>query len=170
MRHRSGRSPRCSSCREPRPTRHRSQRRPSYRRGRCARRENWVTAQSGFVGKQRAGELFERYGTRASEVIDAIDSGEDAPLRYAPEFSVLEIEHIVATESVVHIADLLLRRTSLAFTGDVSVELLEELAEIAAGVLGWTQERRADEIRHATALLASAHGVRLTHAGDLATQ
>jgi glycerol-3-phosphate dehydrogenase len=133
-------------------------------------RENWVTAQSGFVGKQRAGELFDRYGTRASEVIDAIDSGEDAPLRNAPEFSVLEIEHIVATESVVHISDLLLRRTSLAFTGDVSVELLEELAEIAAGVLGWTQERRADEIRHATALLASAHGVRLTHAGDLATQ
>ena len=133
-------------------------------------RENWVTAQSGFVGKQRAGELFDRYGTRASEVIDAIDSGQDAPLRNAPEFSVLEIEHIVATESVVHISDLLLRRTSLAFTGDVSVELLEELAEIAAGVLGWTQDRRADEIRHATALLASAHGVRLTHAVDLATQ
>ena len=126
-------------------------------------RDNWITAHAGFVGTARAAELFDRYGTRATEVIDAVDAAEDSALAYAPDFSRLEVEHIIATESVVHLADILLRRTSLAFTGDVSVELLEELAEIAAGVLDWTQERRDDEIRHATTLLADAHGVHLSH-------
>jgi glycerol-3-phosphate dehydrogenase len=74
------------------------------------------------------------------------------------------MEHIIASESVVHISDVLLRRTNLAFTGAITVELLEELVEIAASVLGWQQERRADEIRHATTLLADAHGVHLAPA------
>ncbi|MBB5844287.1 glycerol-3-phosphate dehydrogenase [Conyzicola lurida] len=127
-------------------------------------RDNWITAHSGFVGKARAAQLFDRYGTRAVEVLDAIDSGEDAPLRNSTEFSLLEVEHIVATESVVHMSDLLLRRTNLAFTGDITVELLEELVEIAAGVLGWTQERQADEIRQTVALLADSHNVHIAHA------
>jgi len=83
---------------------------------------------------------------------------------------VLEVEHIVATESVVHVSDLLLRRTNLAFTGDVTVELLEELAEIAGGVLGWTEERRADEIRQATALLSDAHRVHLSRSAGLTSK
>jgi glycerol-3-phosphate dehydrogenase len=116
------------------------------------------------VGTQRATQLFDRYGTRAVEVIDAIDAGEDAPLRNSSEYTVLEMEHIIASESVVHISDVLLRRTNLAFTGAITVELLEELVEIAASVLGWQQERRADEIRHATTLLADAHGVHLAPA------
>jgi len=128
-----------------------------------AARDNWITAHAGLVGAARAGELFDRYGTRASEVIDAVDAAEDTALAYAPDFSRLEVEHIVATESVVHLTDILLRRTSLAFTGDVTVELLGELAEIAAGVLDWSAERRDDEIRHATTLLETAHGVHLKH-------
>jgi glycerol-3-phosphate dehydrogenase len=127
-------------------------------------RDNWITAHAGFVGKARAEQLFDRYGTRAVEVIDAIDAGDDTMLRNSSEYSALEIEHIIATESVVHLSDILLRRTNLAFTGAITVELLEELVEIAAGVLGWQQERRADEIRHATALLADAHGVHLAPA------
>jgi glycerol-3-phosphate dehydrogenase len=127
-------------------------------------RDNWITAHSGFVGKERAAQLFDRYGTRAVEVIDAIDDGDDTLLRHSSEYSVLEIEHIVTTESVVHLDDILLRRTNLAFTGAVTVELLQELVEIAARVLGWQQERRDDEIRHATSLLADAHGVHLAPA------
>jgi len=133
-------------------------------------RDNWITAHAGFVGTPRATQLFDRYGTRAVEVFDAIDGGEDAPLKNSSIFSVLEIEHIVATESVVHLSDLLLRRTNLAFTGDVTVELLNELADIAAGVLGWTQERRAEEIRLAIALLGDAHRVQLAPAAGLANQ
>jgi glycerol-3-phosphate dehydrogenase len=126
-------------------------------------RANWVTAHSGVLGRERTEQLLERYGTRATEVLDAIDSAEDAPLEHTSEFTRLEVEHIVATESVVHITDILLRRTNLAFTGAVTVELLEELTEIAAGVLGWTQERKADEIRMASATLADAHRVHLAH-------
>jgi glycerol-3-phosphate dehydrogenase len=133
-------------------------------------RDNWITAHSGLIGAERTAQLFDRYGTRATEVLDAIDGGEDAPLQHSDAFTRLELEHIVATESVVHVSDLLLRRTNLAFTGDVTVELLEELAGIAAGVLGWTEERRADEIRQATAVLSESHRVHLSHAAGITAQ
>jgi glycerol-3-phosphate dehydrogenase len=119
---------------------------------------------------ERAEQLFDRYGTRAVEVLDTLDSSEDSPLVHTAEFTRLEVEHIVATESVVHMSDILLRRTNLAFTGAVTVELLEELTEIAAGVLGWSHDRKADEIRLATATLADAHRVELAHSASVSAQ
>jgi glycerol-3-phosphate dehydrogenase len=133
-------------------------------------RNNWITAHSGLVGMERSEQLFDRYGTRAVEVLDALDADQDSPLVHTTEFTRLEVEHIVATESVVHMSDLLLRRTNLAFTGAVTVELLEELTEIAAGVLGWSQERSADEVRLAVATLADAHRVELAHSAQVSSQ
>jgi glycerol-3-phosphate dehydrogenase len=133
-------------------------------------RNNWITAHSGLIGMERAKQLFDRYGTRAVEVLDTLDSSEDSPLVHTSEFTRLEVEHIVATESVVHMSDILLRRTNLAFTGAVTVELLEELTEIAAGVLGWSHDRKADEIRLATATLADAHRVELAHSASVSAQ
>jgi glycerol-3-phosphate dehydrogenase len=133
-------------------------------------RTEWIGGRSAGVGSARAAELFDRYGTRAVEVISAIGRGEDAPLANAPSFSVIEVEHICSVEAVVHLDDIVLRRTSLAFSGKITAELLAELAEIAAGALGWSSERRSDEVRRTSALLESAHGVRLTPVPTLATQ
>ena len=53
------------------------------------------------------------------------------------------------------------RRTSLAFTGELSAPLLAELAEIAGEVLGWDAATQSAEVRAVTEQLAARHGVQL---------
>ena len=65
----------------------------------------------------------------------------------------------------MHLSDLFLRRTSLAFTGSVTVPLVHEIGEIAANALGWSPNRRAEEEDAFQAELADAHRVQL-ESGD----
>lgn len=124
-------------------------------------RRAWAAAHSHGVGERRANELLTRYGTRAAEILESITSdGEgDRRLAGAPRYSVREIEFLTRHELVVHLSDLVLRRTSIAFTGLLTLQLLDELADIAAGVLGWDAERRRAEIDATLELLRSSHGV-----------
>ncbi len=82
--------------------------------------------------------------------------------RTTPATRALEIAWLLRNERVVHLADLVLRRTSIAFTGALTAPLLDELADVAAEVLGLgAPTRRAHEIAATRALLAERHGVRL---------
>jgi glycerol-3-phosphate dehydrogenase len=65
---------------------------------------------------------------------------------------------------VVHLGDLVYRRTSAAFAGVVTAELLDELAQIAGDALGWSRQRRAREVAELTADLAARHDVTLAGA------
>ncbi|HEY5222615.1 MAG TPA: glycerol-3-phosphate dehydrogenase/oxidase [Microbacteriaceae bacterium] len=125
----------------------------------------WIASHADEVGRQRAEQLLARYGTKAEAVIEAtaeFDGGAaDSPLENAPAFGRAEIEFIVRAEHVVHLADLVLRRTNLAFTGQVTVPLLQELAELAGGVLGWDDATRETEVSTTTLLLAERYGVRM---------
>lgn len=94
-------------------------------------------------------------------MIAFLTDGPDAPLRHNADDTRREIEYLAATESVMHLVDLLLRRTSLAFVGAVTVPLIEELADVAGPVLGWDAPRRAAEIALAIDVLGDAHGVSL---------
>ena len=109
----------------------------------------------------RVGVLLTRYGTRATEVIEYLKAGEDRPLRSTPELSLREIDLMVRDEQVGHLVDVLIRRTSLAFRGLVTEELLAELAEVLSGPLGWDAARVAEEIRQAEDVLERLHGVQL---------
>ncbi|WP_445996243.1 FAD-dependent oxidoreductase [Okibacterium fritillariae] len=119
----------------------------------------WVTSHGREVSRARADMLLERYGTRAAAVIDELAESGDTPLEHAAEYSVQEIEYLVRTESVVHLSDVLQRRTSLAFTGQATDALLAELGSITAGVLGWSNDETAAEIAEAARILREAHGV-----------
>jgi glycerol-3-phosphate dehydrogenase len=55
--------------------------------------------------------------------------------------------------------DVLIRRTSLAFRGLVTGELLNEVAEILAVPLHWDAAARSAEIRHAQEVLERLHRV-----------
>ena len=55
--------------------------------------------------------------------------------------------------------DLLLRRSLMAMLGEVTSELLRELAELSAEPLGWTDERKAAEIQRSVELLRDRHRV-----------
>ncbi|QIG38367.1 glycerol-3-phosphate dehydrogenase/oxidase [Microbacterium sp. 4R-513] len=115
-----------------------------------AARRQWLAAHEGGFGVERAATLLDRYGTIAADVIEAIaDDDDDRPLKSAPDYSTAELRHLARTEAVVHLDDILLRRTSLAFVGAVTAESAAEIAEAIAPVLGWSARKRQDEVERA---------------------
>ncbi|MGO4785796.1 FAD-dependent oxidoreductase [Cryobacterium sp. W22_MBD10_FK3] len=121
----------------------------------------WLAAHGDEVGRPRAQALLTRYGTRAGAIIDFLTEAPDAPLAHNPLYTRREIEYLAREESVTHLIDLLLRRTSLAFVGGLSVALLHELAGVLAPVLGWDADRSAAEVTAAAQELDEVHGVDL---------
>lgn len=112
----------------------------------------------------RTAGLLIRYGTRAEEVIRFLDSGNgtvDRLLHSTRELSVRELEYMAQNEQIGHLVDVLIRRTSLAFRGLVTGELLNEVADILSGPLGWDTATRASEISHAQEVLHRYHGVQV---------
>jgi glycerol-3-phosphate dehydrogenase len=109
--------------------------------------DSWARANRGSVSVERAKQLLNRYGTLASEVIAYIGAaGNDQPLRFCPDYSVAEIGFIVDHESVVHLSDLVHRRTSLAFVGGLSDDTLSELANIIGRHLNWGPAQTKSEV------------------------
>lgn len=106
-------------------------------------------------------ELYERYGTRVQDVALFISQGEDKPLRELGTYSEREIGFLVTREKVIHLDDLILRRTHIAKLGLLTHPLLKELNEITASYLGWNREQKAAEIQRTLKILADKHGVML---------
>ena len=101
-------------------------------------RRQWIDAHSEGLPLDRVATLLDRYGTVAADVIAAIaDDPDDAPLKTLPAFSTAELSHLARTEAVAHLDDVLMRRTSLAFTGEVTADSALEVAEAIAPVMGW---------------------------------
>ena len=122
-----------------------------------AARRQWLAAHEGGFGLERAETLLDRYGTVAVDVIEAIaDDDDDRALRTLPDYSTGELRHLARTEAVVHLDDILLRRTNLAFVGAVNQESATEVAEAVAPVLGWDQHKRRVEVERALARVHSA--------------
>ena len=119
----------------------------------------WVERHDDGIGRARTATLLERYGTVAREVIDAIlDDEDDRPLTTLPDFSTGELRYLARTEDVVRLADILQRRTDLAFTGRISREILTEVAEAVAPVLGWDAERVSAETARTISQFQAWHG------------
>jgi glycerol-3-phosphate dehydrogenase len=121
----------------------------------------WLADNSREVGRARAKQLMERYGTHATAIIEELVEAGDDRLVNAPDYSVQEVARLIRTEHVVHLLDLLQRRTSIAFTGGVTTALLTELASLLAGQLGWTPEQAEAELDAAAEILRTVHGVQL---------
>ncbi|HYI50182.1 MAG TPA: glycerol-3-phosphate dehydrogenase/oxidase [Microbacterium sp.] len=101
-------------------------------------RRQWVDAHSEGLGLDRVATLLDRYGTVAADVIAAIaDDPDDAALTTLPAYSTAELRHVAHTEAVVHLDDMLMRRTSLAFIGAVTAESALEVAEAIAPLMRW---------------------------------
>ncbi|WP_432394781.1 glycerol-3-phosphate dehydrogenase/oxidase [Pseudarthrobacter sp. L19] len=124
--------------------------------------QRWIKAHmtSGRDADRTAG-LLTRYGTRAEAVMEFLDAGEDRMLRSTRELSVRELEFMARNEQIGHLIDVLIRRTSLAFRGLVTGELLNEVADVLSGPLGWDAATRSAEITHAQEVLERFHGVQV---------
>lgn len=112
------------------------------------------------VSPDRAAHLIGAYGTKADEVLAFCAACEqERPL--APSFPMTsgEIRYLIRHEAVVRLSDLVLRRTSLAVTGQISSDLIEVIAAIAAHELGWDEDRMREEIATFTDELNQFYGV-----------
>jgi len=122
-------------------------------------RESWKQAH--LPGADARGDqLLARYGTRAAQVWAHIEQEEDRMLA-GGALSTRELEWMVDEELVVRLADVILRRTSIAFTGNATTAVLEEIADALAPLVGWDDDRRDAEVEATVQLLNEAHGLTL---------
>ena len=101
---------------------------------------------------------FERYGTRARDILAFSDQKDNPALISNPTYSRQEIAYIIENEKVAHLDDLLLRRSLIAWMGVSSNDLLNEIADIAAEILAWNSEQRQNEIDRTKKRLIGLHG------------
>ena len=64
-------------------------------------------------------QLFARYGSRCREVA-AYQDGEDTPLKHYPDMTRRELAFLAEKEKVVHLDDLILRRSLMAYLGHLN--------------------------------------------------
>jgi glycerol-3-phosphate dehydrogenase len=82
-------------------------------------------------------------------------------LQHAPDYSAAELSYLCLETGVVHLDDLVIRRTLLAIRGLVTDAALAEIAGVAAEALGWDAARAHDELRACATALRERHNVRL---------
>ena len=119
-----------------------------------------VADESG-LGDFKPKVLFERYGTRALEVAHYLAAGPDEPLKSLEGWSRREVEFLVEREKVVHVDDLLIRRSTLAWLGNVTRPVVEEIAAIMGASLGWSGEQVKAEVERTLGILKEFHGIEL---------
>lgn len=119
-------------------------------------RLEWLTRNVGDTPRGRL--LFARYGTRAADVAEFVRQGDDAPV-LGDRLSTRELAWMVEREHVRHVADVVFRRTSLAFRGSATPEAVREVADALAPILGWDAERTDAEVADVLTQLSDRHGV-----------
>ncbi len=120
-----------------------------------------LVAASG-MSRTRAQVLLKRYGSKALPLAQRLAASGDMPLRHAPGYSVAELSYLCLETGVVHLDDLVIRRTLLAIRGLVTDAALAEIAGIAADALGWDAAQQHAELQACATALRERHGVRLS--------
>jgi glycerol-3-phosphate dehydrogenase len=75
------------------------------------------------------------------------------------DYSAAEIAGIIEREQVECLADLFLRRTTIAITGGLTPDLIDAVLTILAAQKGWDSEQSAAERAAFLGLLAGQHGI-----------
>ncbi|MGW8483946.1 glycerol-3-phosphate dehydrogenase/oxidase [Microbacterium sp. NPDC055903] len=120
-------------------------------------RLSWIRERLAGAG-ERGEQLLVRYGTRAADVWERIARSDDEGLA-SGALSTGELAWMVENEMVTRLEDVVLRRTSIAFTGDADAAALDEIGVALAGLLGWDEERRRQEVESTRVLLNTRHGL-----------
>ncbi|MBE9638764.1 glycerol-3-phosphate dehydrogenase/oxidase [Salipiger pacificus] len=112
------------------------------------------------VSEERAARMAETYGTRAQDVL-AFCAGraDDRPLTSGCTLTAAEIAWMTAHERALHLSDVVLRRSDLAITGQISTELINGIADAMGRALDWSAQQRAAEIAALGEELHRYHGV-----------
>ncbi|WP_292667449.1 glycerol-3-phosphate dehydrogenase C-terminal domain-containing protein [Mesorhizobium sp.] len=125
----------------------------------AAARARWisgVTAETG-ASPARAEALLDRYGTTARLILAHEAERQAKPLAGPFEYTLAEIDWLARNERVVHLTDIVMRRTALAITGRLSRSNLEQIADAAAAALTWDAGRREKELEATSKELTERH-------------
>ena len=128
-------------------------------------RATWIRSNAAKTGAEasRVDELLSRYGTTAAAILaHRSDHADSRRISGAPRHSALEIDWIARQELVVHLSDIVFRRTTLAIEGLLTMQGLHEIGAIVAASLQWDAQRLAKEIDDVVAALSKFHGQTLT--------
>lgn len=116
-------------------------------------------AQRYGVPLPRVMQLAKRYGSRALPLLALIQQHGEQMLQHHAAYSDVELRYLIEHEQVFQLEDLLVRRTSLAICGELTAPLVQEIAEIMAATLGWSDSERAQQLQRGCANLARLHGL-----------
>nr|WP_235992632.1 glycerol-3-phosphate dehydrogenase/oxidase [Brucella daejeonensis] len=124
-------------------------------------RKAWVTkyASQTRLSAARVETLLRRYGTTALPIMGEEAATGVTTLPDTDTVSTTEIAWIARNELVVHLADVVLRRTTLAIDGALTNGNLAAIADILARELGWDEGRKAQEIEAVEAELEKRHNM-----------
>ncbi len=131
-------------------------------------RTRWIkqVAAKAGVEASRVDELLGRYGTTAADILAyRSESNDDQRISGAQRYSALEIDWIARQEMVVHLSDIVFRRTTMAIEGLLTIQGLREIGAIAAAALQWDAGRLNKEIDDVVASLSKFHGQTLSEDG-----
>jgi glycerol-3-phosphate dehydrogenase len=122
-------------------------------------RQNFITSlRDKFkIPGERAESLVGTYGSRA---IGILQTGDEIMLAEYPMMSRGEVKFLIENEDVVHLDDLIFRRTMIGKLGMLTEAGLAELAEICAVVLGWDQAQMGKEIERVIKIMEAKHRMR----------
>ncbi|HET9082086.1 MAG TPA: glycerol-3-phosphate dehydrogenase/oxidase [Trebonia sp.] len=102
-------------------------------------------AASAGVHVARVEHLLNRYGACTSELLAMLrdDPKLAAPLPGADDYLAVEARYAVTHEGALHLEDVLTRRTRISIEAwDRGVAAAPEVADLMAGLLGWTDEEK----------------------------
>ncbi|KAA1184399.1 glycerol-3-phosphate dehydrogenase/oxidase [Rhizobium tropici] len=128
-------------------------------------RASWIRSVAAKVGVEasRADELLSRYGTTAAKILAHRSEYSDSQrISGAQHHSALEIDWIARQELVVHLSDIVFRRTTMAIEGLLTMQGLREIGAIAAAALQWDAQRANKEIGDVVTALSKLHGQTLS--------
>ncbi|MEO9324883.1 glycerol-3-phosphate dehydrogenase/oxidase [Nocardioides sp. C4-1] len=95
--------------------------------------------------------LLGRYGSLVHEVLDLVEADPSLgePLAGAADYLRVEAVYAASHEGARHLDDVLTRRMRISIeTFDRGVGAAEEVADLVAPVLGWSEEQRGIEVDH----------------------
>lgn len=128
----------------------------------AAARANWLAEarQATGAGEGRLDQLLSRYGTRAAQIAKWAPNDEGR-LPDSEGYGKAEIDYIARNEFVEHLADIVMRRSTLAIGSSLTSRDLQEIAAIAGRALAWSAERLAREVEATVVELEGRNLMRL---------
>lgn len=105
--------------------------------------------------------LFERYGSVIEKILDHLGEQKVRMIDADRMITENEIAFLARSEKVIHLDDLLLRRTSIGWLGHVNETNLPIIASVAGKSLGWNQAKITQEIERTKSIFLSQHNVKI---------